>query len=192
MSAFERAIRIHYFRPSLRRRYDWMLSHRPRVGWCYFEHQVRQSELGPCYSIAKRLSDSGGQCPWSRIESNSVVCPKLSEDAVANQRLQFVTETTMNIRFVARATKSQLVTMLVAIAPRRLSSILAKVFQSKSPSLGEGRPKAGEGELTCAFTLPTSPSPRFARPSQRAGDNDGWPRSASWSANLWMRGALSA
>ena len=41
--------------------------------------------------------------------------------------------------------------------------------EAKSPSLGEGRPEAGEGELNWTIALGTSPSPRFARPSQREG-----------------------
>ena len=41
---------------------------------------------------------------------------------------------------------------------------------ANSPSLREGRPQAGEGELICANANRTLPSPRFARPSQREGD----------------------
>ena len=41
------------------------------------------------------------------------------------------------------------------------------IVVSKSPSLGEGRPQAGEGEPNCTITSSTSPSPRFARPSPK-------------------------
>ncbi len=58
------------------------------------------------------------------------------------------------------------------------------MFPTMSPSPWEGRPEAGEGELTFTIAVGTSPSPRFARPSQREGDECPLSRAQPWNALL--------